>query len=76
MTIKRIVNLFYTSNTYVLSCEDCSYVWLVDCGDYSKVKDILGDRYVQGVLTTHTHADHIYGLTQLLSDFPDAVICT
>ena len=77
MQVIRLVNTFYTSNTYVLSCEDCPYVWLVDCGDYvSQVRPLLQSRCVRGVLLTHTHSDHIYGIKDVLADFPDASIYT
>lgn len=77
MQVTRLVNTFYTSNTYVLWRENCPYVWLVDCGDYaSQVRPLLGSRYVRGVLLTHTHADHIYGLEEVLADFPDVSIYT
>lgn len=77
MQVTRLVNTFYTSNTYVLSCEGSSYVWLVDCGDYAlQVRPILQSRYVRGVLLTHTHSDHIYGIKELLADFPEARIYT
>ena len=73
MQVKRLVNSFYTSNTYLIS--DAEGVWLVDCGDYaSQVKPLLDGRKVLGVLLTHTHSDHIYGLVDLLEDFPDARI--
>lgn len=77
MQVIRLVNTFYTSNTYVLSCEGSPYVWLVDCGDYAlQVRPILQSRYVRGVLLTHTHSDHIYGLEEMLADFPDVRIYT
>ena len=77
MQVIRLVNTFYTSNTYVLSCEASPYVWLVDCGDYvSQVRPLLQSRCVRGVLLTHTHSDHIYGIKDVLADFPDARIYT
>lgn len=76
MKVKRIVNSFYTSNTFIISDVDSDYVWLVDCGDYWQVREILNGRSVRGVLLTHTHVDHIYGLNELLSDFSDAIIYT
>lgn len=77
MQVTRLVNTFYTSNTYVLWRENCPYVWLVDCGDYaSQVRPLLGSRCVRGVLLTHTHADHIYGLKEVIADFPDVSIYT
>lgn len=73
----RLVNTFYTSNTYVLSCEGSPYVWLVDCGDYvSQVRPLLQSRYVRGVLLIHTHSDHIYGIKEVIADFPDVRIYT
>lgn len=47
-----------------------SAVWLVDCGDFDKVLEKIGDREIAGVLLTHAHFDHIYGLPELLSLFP------
>ena len=77
MQVIQLVNTFYTSNTYVLSCEGSPYVWLVDCGDYvSQVRPLLQSRCVRGVLLTHTHSDHIYGIKDVLADFPDAGIYT
>ena len=77
MQVNRLENSFYTSNTYVLSDLRSSYVWLVDCGDYvSQVKPLLDGRKVLGVLLTHTHSDHIYGLIDLLEEFPYARVYT
>lgn len=74
--IRRIVNSFYTSNMYLLSCDEVDYVWLVDCGDYVKVKFDLKGKEIRGVLLTHTHSDHIYGLNETLKDFPKTTIYT
>lgn len=76
LRVKRIVNTFFTSNTFVLSMRGQDKVWLVDCGDWWQVKKLLKGSKVKGVLMSHTHADHIYGLNELLKDFPDAVIYT
>lgn len=77
MQIKRVVNTFYASNTFVLSIENSTNVWLVDCGDYSsQVRSILKGKNVQGVLLTHTHIDHIFGLNNLVVDFPEMIIYT
>ena len=77
MQVNRLVNSFYTSNTYIISDAVGDGVWLVDCGDYvSQVKPLLEGRKVIGVLLTHTHSDHIYGLVDLLEDFPLAKVFT
>lgn len=77
LTVSRIVNSFYTSNTFVLSDDGSASVWLVDCGDYAtQVRPLLHDRIVKGILLTHTHSDHIYGLNDVVSDFSDVRIVT
>lgn len=74
--IKRVENSFYMSNMYLLSCNEADYVWLVDCGDYFKVKSVLNGKKIKGVLLTHTHSDHVYGLNETLKDFPKTKIYT
>lgn len=77
MQVNRLVNSFYTSNTYLISDAIGEGLWLVDCGDYaSQVKSLLKGRKVLGVLLTHTHSDHIYGLVDLLEDFPNVQVFT
>ena len=51
--------------------------WLVDCGDVEPLLPLLGDEPLMGVLLTHGHFDHIYGLNDLFERFPDArVYCS
>lgn len=72
--IDHIVNSILNSITYILptgSQRDC---YLVDCGD---IERILDDGWnVLGVLLTHAHTDHIYGINKLLQHNPSAVIYT
>lgn len=73
--VSQIVNTVYTSRTYILSQEGSSSVWLVDCGDVPPLTDYLSslgnDLYIiEGVLLTHAHYDHIYGLPKLTELFP------
>lgn len=73
--IEYITNSVFNSRTYVLS-EVSDKVWLVDCGDMEPVLSLVGNRMVEGVLLTHAHFDHIYGLPALLERFPEVAICT
>jgi len=74
--IDCIVNDIFTSKTYILTADGTQDVWLVDCGDVEKVYAKIGDKKVKGVLLTHGHFDHIYGVPALLQKFPDCRICT
>lgn len=72
--MESIVNSVLQSITYILpvgSQKDC---WLVDCGDVDKL--IEQGWHVRGVLLTHAHFDHIYGLNRLMEIFSDALVYT
>lgn len=72
MEIFRIVNKSLHSNTYILYLPGYDGVWLVDCGDYSKIDEWLkkNNKYLVGILVTHSHYDHIYGIEEALKNYP------
>lgn len=75
--VEYITNQFFNSRTYVLSAESTDEVWLVDCGDVEHALERLAKgKRVRGLLLTHTHADHIYGINRLLELFPNASVYT
>lgn len=77
LKVEYITNKFFNSRTYVLSTESSDEVWLVDCGDVEQALESLAKgKLVKGVLITHTHADHIYGINRLLELFPNASVYT
>ena len=72
ISIRRHVNSIYTSCTWVLDGR-----WLVDCGDVEPLLSLLDGENLLGVLLTHGHFDHIYGLNELCKRFPDVrVYCS
>ena len=73
MTIRQIVNTVFNSCSYVLTQDKQS--WLVDCGDVDQILPLV-DGKLQGVLLTHAHFDHIYGLNSLHSLFPSVSVYT
>lgn len=77
LRIDRIENIIFCSNTYVLRINGSQDVWLVDCGDMEKVLQSLdADERICGVLVTHAHFDHIYGIPILLEKFPKCILVT
>ena len=70
---QQAVNSIFNSCTYILS--QGGETWLVDCGDLDQILSRI-DGKLRGVLLTHTHFDHIYGLNHLLALFPDITIVT
>ena len=75
LKVGYITNSIFNSRTYILS-DGSDKVWLVDCGDVEPLLSIVDGRKVAGVLLTHAHFDHIYGLPSLLERFPDVAIYT
>ena len=76
LAVDYITNRVFNSRTYILSKEGSDEVWLVDCGDTDRVLERIGGKRVEGVLLTHTHSDHIYGLEALMEHFPEVKIIT
>lgn len=73
----RFVNSQFTSNTYVLYTCGCDEVWLVDPGDMAPVWQWMqenGKKTVKGMLLTHTHFDHCYGVNEVLERYPKALL--
>lgn len=77
LNVDFITNTIFSSRTYWLTEKDQKDVWLVDCGDIEKViQKLPKNSKITGVLLTHVHFDHIYGLNQLIYLFPDCKVYT
>lgn len=72
-----ITNSVFSSRTYWLTNDQRKKYWLVDCGDIDEVIKRLPDgAEIAGVLLTHVHFDHIYGLNKLMKLFSNCVVYT
>lgn len=77
LQVKQVVNSVFTSNTYIVFEEDFDDCWLVDIGDYVLAeKAIPKDKKIKGLLLTHAHFDHIYGINKLCQHHPECVVYT
>lgn len=76
MLVTKIVNSFFSSNTFVLTEEGVNDCWLVDVGDIEPIMEIIENREVKGVFITHSHYDHIYGINKLVERFPNCIVYT
>lgn len=77
LQVQKIEGRTLCSNTYVLSCKGETSCFLVDIGDFTLVKNQLPESLgVKGILLTHAHFDHIAGINDLLSVYPDVVVYT
>ena len=73
MIIRQVVNSIFRSCSYIVSRDQQS--WLIDCGDVDQILPLIGGSLC-GVMLTHAHFDHIYGLNTLLSLFPSMPVYT
>lgn len=75
INVHTIVNSILNSCTYILYSEEKD-VYLIDCGDVIPILDFVrrNNKTVKGIFLTHSHYDHIYGINQIISQFPNAII--
>lgn len=76
LKVLQIVNRIFTSNTYVVLDDEYDYCWLVDIGDFDLVEKYILEKKVKGVLLTHSHFDHIYGMNALHKSYTECFIIT
>lgn len=76
LQIDKIVNSIFDSITWLLSETASNWVWLVDCGDVEPILEMIGNHEIAGVLLSHAHFDHIYGMPELMKRYPDCKIYT
>lgn len=75
--VKRFVTGPIETNTYVLSCDSGACI-VVDpssnCGgvlEYIKNENL----YLEAICLTHGHFDHFLGIKEIVSVYPDIVVC-
>ena len=73
--VHQIINSIFQSNTYILTND--KYCWIIDIGDIDKILDYINKKYEpKGILLTHTHFDHIYGINNFHEYYPSCKIYT
>lgn len=73
----RFINSRFTSNTYIIAHPEHDDVWVVDPGDTDNVfewMNVHSKASITGILLTHAHFDHIYGMNEILSQYPQCVV--
>ena len=76
LSVDYFTNRVFNSRTYILSKEGSDEVWLVDCGDADRIIERIKGKKIKGILLTHAHSDHIYGLEEILEKFPQCIVYT
>ena len=73
MIVRQVVNSVFKSCSYLMIQDGDT--WMVDCGDMDRLLPLVEGR-LRGVLLTHAHFDHIYGLNTLMALFPSVPVLT
>jgi glyoxylase-like metal-dependent hydrolase (beta-lactamase superfamily II) len=77
LEVVRFVNSRFTSNTYIIAHPEYENVWVVDPGDTDAIFEWMkahSKTVVSGILLTHVHFDHIYGMNEIISRYPQCVV--
>jgi glyoxylase-like metal-dependent hydrolase (beta-lactamase superfamily II) len=76
MKVIRFENSILKSNSYIVYFEKSEFVFVVDPGDSELILKWVKNnkKYIIGILITHSHFDHIYGVNDLHSIFPNMTI--
>ena len=77
LEVTRFVNSRFNSNTFILSHPKHDGVWVVDPGDTEPHFEWMKTHQkisIIGILLTHAHFDHIYGVNEIVERFPDCVV--
>ena len=76
ITINRFEHKQFTSNTYLIRHKVFNdTVYLIDIGNSKEVLDFLRpNQIVKGIFLTHAHYDHIYGINNIIEQFPECIV--
>lgn len=73
--VQRFPSEKFTSNVYSIRHLTYPDIYLIDCGGFSKIRASLStEQKIAGIFLTHYHYDHIYYLSQWISEFPDLMV--
>lgn len=77
MNVHTIHNSILNSCTYIISKKESTDAYLIDCGDIIPIRKYLefNQLHLIGVFLTHGHYDHVYGLKELMLEYPDLQVC-
>jgi hydroxyacylglutathione hydrolase len=76
MIVKKFINKILSSNSYIVHTNDERNVWVIDPGESDQLLNWINEnkKTVKGILLTHSHIDHIYGVNDICNEFQDLTI--
>ena len=77
LEVTRFVNSRFSSNTFILSHPEHDDVWVIDPGDTESIFEWMKTHQktsIVGILLSHAHFDHIYGMNEIVSHYPSCIV--
>jgi len=76
MNVVKFTNKVLSSNSYIIHSDSEKHVWVLDPGDTEQILAWINTqkKTVKGILLTHSHFDHIYGVNNICETFPELII--
>lgn len=76
LRVTHHLNTVFSSVSYILFDDVQRFCWIVDVGDCEAICNLIEGYDLKGILLTHIHYDHIYGLNDLQHLYPQVPIYT
>lgn len=75
MHLRCFISSIFSSNIYALEDSETNNVWLIDAGYSEELMLYLSNnKNLKGIFLTHIHFDHISGLNELITKYPEAKV--
>jgi glyoxylase-like metal-dependent hydrolase (beta-lactamase superfamily II) len=76
MKVEKFINKILSSNSYILHDKEEVSIWIIDPGDSKQLINWIRqkNKIVKGILLTHSHIDHIYGVNDIIKENPNLEI--
>lgn len=75
MHLRCFISSIFSSNIYALEELETNNVWLIDAGYSEELMEYLSsNKNLKGIFLTHIHFDHISGLNELTTKFPEVKV--
>lgn len=74
LIVRRFVNPFKKSNSFLLEIAGTKNAWLFDIGDSESLLSTISSYEIKGLFLTHSHFDHIFNIKRLQDEHPECVI--
>ena len=75
MHLRCFISSIFSANIFALEESETNNVWLIDAGYSEELMSFLSNKKnLKGIFLTHIHYDHISGLNELTTKYPEVKV--